>query len=73
VNTAFNATPMTFLRSLPGVDGNNATSVMRNVRSVSALLNMTLAEMTQVLGSHGNAKKLHEFANEMPSEALAAL
>jgi DNA excision repair protein ERCC-4 len=72
-DTTFNSLPATFLRSLPGIDGSNMLSVMRKVRNVSALLNLSLVEMTVVLGNQGKAKKLHEFANEVPSEALAAL
>lgn len=72
-DSEFNSAPATLLRSLPGVDGNNVLSVMRKVRNVSTLLNMSRKEMAQILGSEGKAKRLYEFANEHPSEALAAL
>lgn len=73
VDSLFSPGPASLLRSLPGVDGNNMTAVMRKVRNVNALLNMSLGEMTAVLGSAGKAQRLYEFANERPSEALASL
>lgn len=69
----FNTAPATLLRSLPGIDGNNLASVMRKVSNVASLLNMSLKDMTTVLGSLGKAQKLYHFANEQPGEALGAL
>lgn len=69
----FNSAPATLLRSLPGIDGNNISAVMRKAPNVSSLLNMSLKEMSRVLGSVGKAQKLYNFANEQPSEALGAL
>lgn len=71
--TEFNSSPEVLLRNLPGIDGNNIKVVMRKVKNVSALLNMPLAAMTKVLGSAGKARRLHEFANQKPEEALASL
>lgn len=69
----FNAGPKSLLRSLPGVDSHNLERVMRNVRNVATLVTMSKEELSEVLGSAAKAKKLYDFVNEQPSEALAAL
>lgn len=70
---SFNAGPKALLRSLPGIDTHNLNRVMRKVRNVSTLITMSEEEMTEVLGSAAKAALLFTFANERPSEALAAL
>lgn len=72
-DSEFNSAPAALLRSLPGIDGHNIGSVMRKVRNVGSLLNMSKKDMAQVLGNEGKARKLYEFANEQPGEGLAAL
>ncbi|CAN8072990.1 unnamed protein product [Agarophyton chilense] len=70
---AFNAGPKAILRSLPGIDDGNITVVMRKVPNVATLVNMSLEEMTAVLGTAGKASLLYSFVNEQPMEALAAM
>lgn len=69
----FNTGPQALLRSLPGIDSHNMNRVMRKVRNVATLVNMSITEMKDVLGSAAKATKLLNFVNETPSEALAAL
>jgi DNA excision repair protein ERCC-4 len=73
IDATHNSGPAALLRSLPGIDGNNINSVMRNVKNVSALFTMTVAELRDVLGSSSKAQLLYDFVNEEPCEALAAL
>ncbi|KAI0567217.1 ERCC4 domain containing protein [Gracilaria domingensis] len=70
---ALNAGPKALLRSLPGIDSGNMTVVMRKVPNIATLVNMSLEDMTTVLGSAGKASLLFNFVNEKPMEAHAAL
>eukprot|EP00178_Gracilaria_changii_P002025 TRINITY_DN129_c0_g1_i1.p1 TRINITY_DN129_c0_g1~~TRINITY_DN129_c0_g1_i1.p1 ORF type:complete len:885 (-),score=112.60 TRINITY_DN129_c0_g1_i1:2998-5652(-) len=70
---ALNVSPKALLRSLPGIDSGNITTVMKKVSNVASLVNMSLDDMTAVLGSAGKASLLFNFVREQPSEALAAL
>lgn len=69
----FNVGPKSLLRSLPGIDSHNLVAVMRKVRNVVSLVTMSKQELTDVLGSPAKAALLHNFVNEQPSEAMAAV
>ena len=69
----YNAGPRALLRSLPGIDSQNILRVMRSVPDVASLLSMSEEEMCALLGTNAKGKALYEFANEQPSEAIAAL
>lgn len=72
VETEFNPGPQALLRSLPGVDGHNINAIMRKVQNVAALVHMSNAEMSELLGSPEKGKALYEFVNQEPNDALAS-
>lgn len=51
------------LRSLPGITSSNYWKVMRRVRNLRSLMEMTLEELTNLLGPE-SAGKLHEFIHQ---------
>ncbi|KAI9226707.1 MAG: hypothetical protein DHS80DRAFT_18332 [Piptocephalis tieghemiana] len=59
----FNPTPQDILRSLPGITSSNYWKVMRRVRNLRSLMEMTLEELTNLLGPE-SAGKLHEFIHQ---------
>lgn len=73
VETEFNAGPQALLRSLPGVDGQNINLVMRKVRNIAALVHLSEAEMSELLGSPEKGRSLYEFVNQEPNDALESM
>jgi len=48
---------------LPGVNSKNVYAVMNRVENLTQLVKLSLAELTEILDSSGNAKLLHDFIN----------
>jgi len=46
---------------MPGINSKNIYSVMNRVDSLMQLVKLSLAELTDILGSSSNAKLLHDF------------
>jgi len=57
------------LLKLPGINSKNVYAVMNRVESLTQLVRLSLAELTQVLGNSISAKQLHDFIhlnNQLP-------
>lgn len=55
------------LSKMPGVNSKNIYSIMNNVESLVHLTQLSVQELTDIMGSSSNAALLHEFLNTKPS------
>jgi ERCC4-type nuclease len=51
------------LLKMPGINTKNVYSVMNRVESIAQLVTLSLSELTEIMGSSGNAKQLYDFIN----------
>jgi len=49
------------LMKMPGINSKNIYTVMNRVENLVQLVKLSLAELTEMLGSSANAKLLHDF------------
>ena len=59
------------LMKMPGINSKNVYAVMNRVENLAQLVKLSLAELTAVLDSSGNAKLLHDFihsSNQLPPQ-----
>jgi len=49
------------LMKMPGINSKNVYSVMNRVENLLQLVKLSVAELTEILGSSASAKQLHEF------------
>jgi len=52
------------LLKMPGINSKNVYRVMNGVESIAKLVTLSLDELSDVMGSSGCAKQLHDFIHE---------
>jgi len=60
---------------MPGINSKNVYMVMNRVENLSQLVKLSVAELTEILGSSGNAELLHNFihaSDQLPRTDTAA-
>jgi len=61
---------------MPGINSKNVYGVMNRIENLMQLVKLSLTELTEVLGSSGNAKLLHDFihsSNQLPETDTAVV
>ena len=58
----------TMLLKMPGINSKNVNSVMNRVESIAELVTLPVVELTDILKSEANAKRLHAFLHRDHSQ-----
>ena len=57
---------------MPGINAKNVNAVMNKVESISHLVTLSVAELTDILKSEANAKRLHTFLHIDQSKSMTS-